>query len=29
MKTEWLERILAVARESGVKVLGFDELPRE
>lgn len=29
MKTEWLERILAVARESGVEVLGFDELPRE
>ena len=26
MKTEWLERILATARECGVAVLGFDEL---
>lgn len=27
MKTEWLERILAAARENGVAVLSFDELP--
>ena len=27
MKTEWLERILATAQASGVRVLGFDELP--
>ncbi len=26
MKTEWLERILATAKECGVAVLGFDEL---
>ncbi|MBO6266827.1 MAG: hypothetical protein J6M06_01200, partial [Synergistaceae bacterium] len=26
MKTEWLERILATAKESGVAVIGFDEL---
>ena len=28
MKTEWLARILATAEESGVAVLGFDELGR-
>ena len=27
MKTEWLERILATARDCGVIVIGFDELP--
>ena len=27
MKMEWLEKILATAAESGVAVLGFDELP--
>ena len=27
MKTEWLERILATAKECGVSVVGFDELP--
>ena len=27
MKTEWLERILATARECGVRAVGFDELP--
>ena len=27
MKTEWLERILATAKESGLAVIGFDELP--
>ncbi|MGN0845955.1 MAG: glycosyl hydrolase family 28 protein [Kiritimatiellia bacterium] len=27
LKTEWLERILAAAREAGVAVLGFDEIP--
>lgn len=27
MKTEWLGKILAAAKESGVRVLGFDELP--
>jgi hypothetical protein len=26
MKTEWLERILATAKECGVAVIGFDEL---
>ena len=26
MKTEWLERILATAKECGVPCLGFDEL---
>ena len=26
MKTEWLERILATAKECGVAILGFDEL---
>ena len=26
MKTEWLERILATAKECGVAALGFDEL---
>ena len=26
MKTEWLERILATAKECGVPVIGFDEL---
>ena len=26
MKTEWLERILATAKECGVRVVGFDEL---
>ena len=26
MKTDWLERILATAKESGVAVIGFDEL---
>ena len=29
MKTEWLERILATAKECGVAVLGFDELTTE
>ncbi len=27
MKTEWLEKILACAKECGIAVLGFDELP--
>ena len=27
MKTEWLERILATAKDSGLAVIGFDELP--
>ena len=27
MKSEWLERILAIAKECGIAVLGFDELP--
>jgi len=27
MKTEWLERILATAKECGVAMVGFDELP--
>ncbi len=27
MKTEWLERILAEAKERGLSVIGFDELP--
>ena len=27
MKTEWLERILATAKECGVAVIGFDEIP--
>ena len=27
MKSEWLERILSVAKECGIAVLGFDELP--
>lgn len=27
MKTEWLEKLLATAKEHGVAVLGFDELP--
>lgn len=27
MKTEWLEKILAAARECGVSVLAFDEVP--
>ena len=27
MKTEWLERILATARECGLRAIGFDELP--
>lgn len=27
MKTEWLERILSAAREAGVAVLGYDEIP--
>ena len=27
MKTEWLERILAEAKELGLSVIGFDELP--
>ena len=27
MKAEWLERILATAREEGVRMLGYDELP--
>ena len=27
MKTEWLERILSTAKECGVRVVGFDELP--
>jgi len=27
MKTEWLERILAAAKDSGLAVIGFDELP--
>ena len=27
MKTDWLERILATAKESGLAVIGFDELP--
>ena len=27
MKTDWLERILATAKESGIAVIGFDELP--
>ncbi len=27
MKTEWLEKLLATAKECGVAVLGFDELP--
>ncbi len=27
MKTEWLERILATARECGLRAAGFDELP--
>ena len=27
MKTEWLEKILACAKEIGLPVLGFDELP--
>ena len=26
MKTEWLEKILATARESGLRIVGFDEL---
>ncbi|MBR2838060.1 MAG: polysaccharide deacetylase family protein [Kiritimatiellae bacterium] len=29
MKTEWLERILATARECGVAVVGFDEIPAQ
>ena len=27
MKTEWLERILSTAKECGVAVIGFDEIP--
>ena len=27
MKTEWLERILATAKECGVRAVGFDDLP--
>ena len=27
MKTQWLEKILSVAKESGILVIGFDELP--
>ena len=27
MKTEWLERILATAKECGVEMIGFDEIP--
>ena len=27
MKTEWLERILATAKECGVRMIGFDDLP--
>lgn len=27
LKTEWLERMLAAARDAGVAVLGYDELP--
>ena len=27
MKTEWLERILATAKECGIPCLGFDDLP--
>ena len=27
MKTEWLEKILAAARQYGVRVLGYDEIP--
>jgi peptidoglycan/xylan/chitin deacetylase (PgdA/CDA1 family) len=27
MKSEWLERILSVAKECGIAALGFDELP--
>ncbi len=27
MKTEWLERILATAKECGLRAVGFDELP--
>ena len=27
MKTEWLEKILATAREEGLQILGFDDLP--
>ena len=27
MKTEWLERILATAKECGLAIIGFDELP--
>jgi hypothetical protein len=28
MRIEWLEKILATAREEGMSVLGFDDLPR-
>ena len=27
MKTEWLEKILAAAKEADVAVLAFDEIP--
>jgi hypothetical protein len=27
MKTQWLEKILSTAKESGILVIGFDELP--
>ena len=27
MKTEWLVRILATAKECGVRAIGFDDLP--
>jgi len=27
MKTEWLERILATAKECGISMIGFDEIP--
>ena len=29
MKTEWLEKILAAAKEADVSVLAFDEIPLE